>query len=127
MKLQKSKTWNPIRTAWRVVGNDLHGSWCYSRLNAIWQWLTYRKPTELDKYRYWLEHENLRLERELATECAINKRNCDDWAHDHTHLQNLCRKAGYDEHAVEGDSYGIRSITQLADMLMAKIALPNSV
>ena len=61
------------------------------------------------------------LERELATESAINQRNCEDWAHDHTHLKNLCRKAGYDEHAVEGDSYGIRSITQLGDMLLAKI------
>lgn len=63
------------------------------------------------------------LERELATECAINQRNCEDWAHDHTHLQNLCRKAGYDENAVEGDRYGIRSIEQLGDMLMEKIEL----
>ena len=65
------------------------------------------------------------LERELTIECAINKRNCDDWSCDHTYLQNLCRKAGYDENEVEGDSYGIRSITQLADMLMAKIDFPN--
>ena len=64
-------------------------------------------------------------EGERASLERINKNDCDDWAHDHTHLQNLCRKAGYDEHAVEGDSYGIRSITQLGDMLMAKIALPN--
>jgi len=65
------------------------------------------------------------LERELATECAINQRNCEDWASDHTYFQNLCRKAGYDEHAVEGDRYGIRSIQQLGDMLLDKIALPN--
>lgn len=60
------------------------------------------------------------LERELATEKAINQRNCEDWAHDHTYLQKLCREAGYDEHAVEGDRYGIRSITQLGDMLRSK-------
>lgn len=66
------------------------------------------------------------LERELATESAINQRNCEDWAHDHTYLQNLCRKAGYDEQAVEGDRYGIRSIEELGDMLLAKIELPNA-
>lgn len=54
-----------------------------------------------------------------SSEKTINNL-CQEWADDHTHLQNLCRAVGYDEHAVEGDSCGIRSISELADMLHAK-------
>jgi hypothetical protein len=63
------------------------------------------------------------LERELATEKAMNLRNCEDWASDHTYLQKLCREAGFTEHDVEGDKYGIRAITQLADLLHSKAAV----
>lgn len=62
------------------------------------------------------------LERELATENAINQRNCQDWAHDHTYLQKLCREVGFSEHDVEGDKYGIRAITQLSDMLRLRVS-----
>ncbi len=46
---------------------------------------------------------------------------CEEWAHDHSHLQDLCRKAGYSEQEVEGDSYGVPGITDLADMLFKRI------
>jgi hypothetical protein len=39
MRLEKSLTWNPGRTAWRVVCKRLlWGPYCYSRLDAFWQW-----------------------------------------------------------------------------------------
>ena len=64
---------------------------------------------------------------EIEQQSKIIKTECDDWASDHTHLQNLCRSVGYDESAVGGDSYGIKSIAQLADMLHAKfIALDKA-
>jgi hypothetical protein len=61
------------------------------------------------------------LRRELAKKETMLREAHLDWADDHTHLQQLCRSAGYDKHAVEGDSCGIRSIKELADMLHAKI------
>lgn len=42
---------------------------------------------------------------------------CRDWAYDHTHLQKLCREAGVSEQEVEGNSYGIPDISDLADKL----------
>jgi hypothetical protein len=48
---------------------------------------------------------------------TINRSACEEWAADHTHLQNLCRAVGRAEHEVEGDSYYVPSISELADML----------
>ena len=45
----------------------------------------------------------------------------ENWADDHTHLQNLCRKHGATEQEVEGDEYGIPAIQTLADWLDSKI------
>ena len=57
-----------------------------------------------------LEDENARLEK-------INHTASLDWVHDHTHLQNLCRAAGWPEFEVEGDRYGVPGIIELADLL----------
>ena len=46
---------------------------------------------------------------------------CQDWADDHTHLQKLCREVGYSDDEVDGNSYGVPDIIELADMLRAKI------
>lgn len=43
---------------------------------------------------------------------------CDDWAEDHTYLQNLCRRLGYTEAEVDGNGT-VLTIQQLADMLFA--------
>jgi len=43
-----------------------------------------------------------------------------DWAHDHTHLQKLCRELEFSEFEVEGDRFGVPGITDLADLLAAK-------
>jgi hypothetical protein len=59
----------------------------------------------------------IQLERERDEKQEIIRRSCVDWAEDHTHLQNLCREVGATEHEVEGDSYGVPSISDLADCL----------
>lgn len=51
---------------------------------------------------------------------------CECWAEDHTHLQNLCREVGYSEDEVEGNSYGVPGIMDLADMLRSKIPPSDS-
>lgn len=53
----------------------------------------------------------------LARQIAIGHSNSLDWARDHTHLQKLCRERGFSEFEVEGDSFGVPGITDLADML----------
>lgn len=47
---------------------------------------------------------------------------CDQWAADHTHLQKLCKQAGFDDLQVFGDSYGVPSISDLADLLHSENA-----
>lgn len=46
---------------------------------------------------------------------------CREWAEDHSYLQVLCREAGVSEKEIYGDSYGIPSISDLADSLVAKL------
>lgn len=48
-----------------------------------------------------------------------------DWAEDHTCLQNLCLKAGIAESKVLGDSYGVPCIQDLAEMLVEKLREEN--
>jgi hypothetical protein len=63
--------------------------------------------------------------RELKEQHGYVETLCRDWAEDHTHLQDLCLKAGYSPEEVYGDSYGVPGISDLADMLFEKIK-PNS-
>ena len=67
-----------------------------------------------------------RLVLEIEQMRKINSNACDEWAEDHTHLQNLCRAAGCTEHEVEGDRYYVPGIMQLADLLRAKLSSPNN-
>ncbi len=43
---------------------------------------------------------------------------CDDWAEDHTYLQNLCRRLGYTDVEVDGNGT-VLTVQQLADMIFA--------
>ncbi len=43
---------------------------------------------------------------------------CDDWAEDHSYMQNLCRRLGYSEVEIDGNGT-VLTIQQLADMLFA--------
>lgn len=52
---------------------------------------------------------------------SANMRLSENWAEDHTHLQNICRKHGATEQEAEGDEYGIPDIQSLADWLDRKI------
>lgn len=62
------------------------------------------------------------LERELANQKLINSITSIDWAHDHTHLQNLCREVGFSDHKVDGDKHGIPGIIDLGDMLRRRVS-----
>lgn len=42
---------------------------------------------------------------------------CNEWAEDHTMLQEACIRAGYSKSEVEGDSYGVPDIQELTKML----------
>lgn len=48
---------------------------------------------------------------------SAEMRLCREWASDHTHLQSLCLKAGIGNDVVNGDSYGVPGIEDLANML----------
>lgn len=61
-----------------------------------------------------LETDNERLKKTIANLC-------EDWAEDHTHLQELCIKAGCDAETVYDNSVGILSISDLADMLVKQL------
>ena len=63
----------------------------------------------------------VKMKQEIELQEALIKRHCDEWADDHTHLQNLCRKHGFSEARVEGDERGIPTISDLADLLDKKI------
>ena len=62
------------------------------------------------------------LWRDLQKEKQKVEISCREWADDHTYLQDLCRKAGFTEQEVEGDSYGIPCISELARMLSEALA-----
>ncbi len=65
------------------------------------------------------------LRRELEAQKRMLMHACEDWAEDHTHLQNLCRAAGCTEHEVEGDRHGVPSIIDLANLLRDKLSARN--
>ena len=50
---------------------------------------------------------------------------CDEWAEDHTHLQNLCRAAGCSDLEIEGDNYGVPGIIDLANLLRDRLSSHN--
>lgn len=43
-----------------------------------------------------------------------------EWVETHTYLQNLCRKLGYTEKDIDGDTYFVPDIIDLVDMIFAK-------
>lgn len=73
----------------------------------------------------WADRCIIELAAEVVRLRTINRHACEEWAEDHTHLQNLCRAAGCTEHEVEGDRYGVPGIMELADLLRDKLSSPN--
>ena len=64
------------------------------------------------------------LWKRIAEQQETVRRDCMDWAEDHSHLQKLCREVGCSEHEVEGDSYDAPGIIELANALRKRIP-PN--
>lgn len=60
------------------------------------------------------------LEDQLTKVQSLLTTSSVDWAETHTYLQSLCRKLGYTEKDIEGDSYFVPDIIDLADMIYAK-------
>jgi hypothetical protein len=61
----------------------------------------------------------------MATAEELLRSMCRDYADTHTHLQRLCLAAGCPAHTVEGDSYGVPGIEDLADMLARMAGVPE--
>jgi hypothetical protein len=50
---------------------------------------------------------------------------CDEWAEDHTRLQDLCREAGCTDLEIEGDNYGVPGVVDLAISLRNRVSTHN--
>lgn len=87
-------------------------------MSASWQWAKANPDAAARRIRE-LERENAALQKTIT--------NCNaDWAEDHTHLQNLCIQAGISSAAVNGDSYGVPGIIELAEMLAKELQFLRS-
>lgn len=64
------------------------------------------------------------LRKQLDDRTGQVKHLCEDWAHDHTELQNRCRAAGCPEIDVTGDQYGTPGILALVDALVRQRRAP---
>ena len=76
-----------------------------------------RHPWVATSFARKLERERDEARAALKEKQEIIHRSCVDWAEDHTYLQNLCREAGGTEQEIEGDSYGVPGIIDLANYL----------
>ena len=61
------------------------------------------------------------LRTELKGVREMLRRECLDWAEDHTYAQTVAKRVGVPEEQVEGDSYGVPGIQALVDMIAARI------
>jgi len=68
--------------------------------------------------------EESELRNELKGVREMLRRECVDWAEDHTYAQNVAKRVGVPEKEVEGDSYGVPAIQDLIDMIAERIP-PN--
>lgn len=83
--------------------------------NEMWQ----RAGEQGNEDAMDLAEEVERLHGALSAAQSTIKLNCDDWATDHTHLQEACIKAGIPKEKVDG--YGVPGIMDLADMIVAEL------
>ena len=58
------------------------------------------------------------LRAELKGVREMLRRECIDWADDHTYAQTVAKRVGVPEAQVEGDSYGVPGIQALIDMIV---------
>ncbi len=64
------------------------------------------------------------LRNELKGVREMLRRECVDWAEDHTYAQTVAKRVGVPANKVEGDSYGVPGIQDLIDMIAERIP-PN--
>lgn len=58
---------------------------------------------------------------DLAATKRARETNNLDRSEDHTHLEELCLKAGVPTEKVDGDSYGVPGIMELGDLLLERV------
>lgn len=58
------------------------------------------------------------LRAELVALQKTNRLACEDWADDHTKMQEKAVAVGIPKEATEGDSYGVPGIQELADLII---------
>lgn len=75
---------------------------------------------ELAEYISKIEQERDEFLRQLAAERESNKKHCEEWADDHTRLQEMV-KTVLPLADVVGDSYGVPAILDLAEMLLKEV------
>ncbi len=61
------------------------------------------------------------LRNELKGVREMMRRECVDWAEDHTYAQTVAKRVGVPAEKVEGDSYGVPGIQDLIDMIAERI------
>ena len=61
------------------------------------------------------------LRTELKGAREMLRRECIDWANDHTYAQIVAKRVGVPEAQVEGDSYGVPGIQDLIDMIVEEL------
>lgn len=59
---------------------------------------------------------------ELSKKEKLLKQSCDDWAEDHTYLQETAKRIGIDSKRIYGNSYGVPGIQELVDMIVEHLS-----
>lgn len=63
------------------------------------------------------------LRNELKGSRELLRRECVDWAEDHTYAQVVAKRVGVPAKNVEGDSYGGPGIQDLIDMIAERVPM----
>lgn len=79
-------------------------------------------PHQKERHNGKLLIESLAMIESLADRVRIC---CEEWADDHTRLQDLCREAGCTDFEIEGDSYGVPGVVDLAIALRDRVSSHN--
>jgi hypothetical protein len=76
-------------------------------------------PHQKERHNGKLLIESLAMIESLADRVRIC---CEEWADDHTRLQDLCREAGCTDFEIEGDNYGAPGVVDLAISLRDRVS-----
>lgn len=80
-------------------------------------------PHQKERHNGKLLIESLEMMEELADRVRLC---CEQWADDHTRLQDLCREAGCTDLEIEGDNYGVPGVVDLAIALRDRVSPHNA-